>query len=282
MGSGYSPPSSGSGLPTPIGSSGQVVTSNGAAAVWGSGTITSQSGTAYTFVADDAQTVVESTSGSATTFTIPPNSSVAFPIGTQIVCIQAGAGALTVAAGGGVTLHGSSLSATGQWGTVVVQQIAANTWVAVASGGGGGSSAGTLLGRCFYAPNPSVSYAVTASTLTALDATNLKVSFTTAASGPGSTEVLVKLQAGVSGTTILYFGLTGTGAPASRYEVLSNGSPVSGSVEFLVTGLTPNTAYTWDFAAATNTGTFNVYAGSGTGVAGGIFPALMKVIAGLS
>jgi hypothetical protein len=53
----------------------------------------------------DANRLVEMENGSANNLTIPPNSSVAFPVGTIIYISQLGAGQTTVVAGSGVTLR---------------------------------------------------------------------------------------------------------------------------------------------------------------------------------
>jgi hypothetical protein len=63
-----------------------------------------QSGTTYTFVLADNGKFVTATNASAQTYTVPLNSSVAFPIGTTITLIQDGAGQVTVVPAGGVTL----------------------------------------------------------------------------------------------------------------------------------------------------------------------------------
>jgi len=47
--------------------------------------INAQTGTTYTFVIGDAGKLVTSSNGSAQTVTVPPNSSVAFAVGTQII-----------------------------------------------------------------------------------------------------------------------------------------------------------------------------------------------------
>lgn len=52
--------------------------------------------------------IIEMNVGSANTFTIPPNSSVAFPVGTIINVIQYGAGTTSIVADTGVTLNGVS------------------------------------------------------------------------------------------------------------------------------------------------------------------------------
>lgn len=64
-------------------------------------------GASYTLVLADANRLVEMENGSANNLTIPPNSSVAFPVGTQILISQLGAGQTTVVAGSGVTLRSS-------------------------------------------------------------------------------------------------------------------------------------------------------------------------------
>ena len=57
----------------------------------------------YTLVLADAGKVIEINSGSSENVTIPPNSSVAFPTGTQIVGVRLGAGAVVIVEGAGVT-----------------------------------------------------------------------------------------------------------------------------------------------------------------------------------
>jgi hypothetical protein len=55
-------------------------------------------------VLGDIRKTVRSTNAAANTVTVPPNSSVAFPIGTKIMITQGGAGSTTIAAGAGVTI----------------------------------------------------------------------------------------------------------------------------------------------------------------------------------
>lgn len=103
----------------------------GATATGGT-TITTQSGTSYTFVLGDANTQVSFSNASPVTATIPPNSSAAFPVGTTIELAQAGTGQVTVAAGSGVTLRvGASHTADSreQYAVVAVRKLATNEWV---------------------------------------------------------------------------------------------------------------------------------------------------------
>ena len=90
-----------------------------------------KAGTTYTLALADAGTVVAMTSTSAITVTIPPNSSVAFPIGTQILFRQGNpGGVITIAPGTGVTLEsrGSIFTTAGNaaWATLI--QINTNLW----------------------------------------------------------------------------------------------------------------------------------------------------------
>ena len=96
-------------------------------------TFNNQTGTSYTAVLLDAHKTVTMTNASASTLTVPPNSSVAFAIGDQINIMQLGAGQVTITAGSGVTIRssGSKLKLTGQYSVATVVQIAADTWMAV-------------------------------------------------------------------------------------------------------------------------------------------------------
>jgi hypothetical protein len=93
--------------------------------------INAQTGTTYTFLADDAGKVITATNASAVTVTVPPESSVAFPNGTQIVVAAGGAGAVTIAAGSGVTLNSkdSNLKIDGQYATACCLKTGTDTWL---------------------------------------------------------------------------------------------------------------------------------------------------------
>jgi hypothetical protein len=64
----------------------------------------------YTLVLADASKIVEMNVGSANTVTVPTNSSVAFPIGTEITVMQYGAGNTTIVAASGVTFRSKDFS----------------------------------------------------------------------------------------------------------------------------------------------------------------------------
>ncbi len=87
----------------------------------------------YTLVLADAGKIVEMNVGSANNLTVPPNSSVAFPVGTQLLVLQTGAGQTTLVAGAGVTINSKDgdLKLSAQWSAASLVKRATDTWVAV-------------------------------------------------------------------------------------------------------------------------------------------------------
>ena len=83
-------------------------------------------------LADDGKLVTMS-NASANTFTIPPNSSVAFGIGTQINIAQLGAGQTSIVAGAGVTLNsaGAKLKLSAQYAVATCVKTDTNEWFVV-------------------------------------------------------------------------------------------------------------------------------------------------------
>jgi hypothetical protein len=67
--------------------------------------LNAQSGTTYTAaLSDSVNTLVTTSNTSAITITIPPNSSVPFPVGSVLNITQLGTGQITVVGGAGVTV----------------------------------------------------------------------------------------------------------------------------------------------------------------------------------
>jgi hypothetical protein len=103
-----------------------------------------QAGTTYTAAIGDANTDVSFTNASAVTFTIPPNSSVAYPVNTVIGALQTGAGTVSFAAGAGVTINTpSGLALAGQYAYVAAKKTATDTWILTGDLAGGGSGTTT-------------------------------------------------------------------------------------------------------------------------------------------
>jgi hypothetical protein len=86
-------------------------------------------GTTDTLALTDRDRYIRYTSGSAVTVTVPANATVAFPVGTEIHLRQAGAGQVTVAAAGGVTINTSeTLLLRTQHATVTLIKVGTNEW----------------------------------------------------------------------------------------------------------------------------------------------------------
>lgn len=84
----------------------------------------------YTLVLTDAGKVIEINSGSSKNVTIPPNSGVAFPLGTQIVIVRLGAGAVVIVEGSGVTTRSDDDKAKikSQYSSCVLIKHETNEW----------------------------------------------------------------------------------------------------------------------------------------------------------
>jgi hypothetical protein len=87
----------------------------------------------YTLVLSDKDKIVEMNVATANNLTVPPNSSVAFDIGTQIIIAQYGAGQTTIVAGSGVTLRSDTgkLKIAVQYSAVTLIKIATDEWYVI-------------------------------------------------------------------------------------------------------------------------------------------------------
>ena len=92
--------------------------------------INTQAGAAYTAVLADRNGLINTTSASAVTITIPENANVAYPVGTTISFCQIGTGELTIDGEAGVTLNTEvGLKIKAQYGFATAIKIASDTWV---------------------------------------------------------------------------------------------------------------------------------------------------------
>jgi len=74
--------------------------------------------------------LIEVSSASGTTITIPLNSAVAFPVGTSIDILQTSTGQVTIAGDAGVTVNATpGLKLRTQWSSATLFKRATNTWV---------------------------------------------------------------------------------------------------------------------------------------------------------
>lgn len=93
-------------------------------------TINAQVGTTYQLALTDSGKVLTCTNASPVTLTVPNFATIALAVGSYIEVIQGGAGKVTLAAGGGVTLNaeGGLLSIAVQWGNVRLVKTATDVW----------------------------------------------------------------------------------------------------------------------------------------------------------
>jgi len=90
-------------------------------------------GTTDTALLADAGNIIAGNNAAAITATIPPSSSVAYPIGTTLTWWNKGAGLITIAPGSGVTLNespGLTLTAYGQHSMIAALKVDTDVWVA--------------------------------------------------------------------------------------------------------------------------------------------------------
>ena len=97
-------------------------------------TINAQTASYTAVLADGNNTIVNLANASANTFTIPPNSSVAFPVGTVLNFAQTGAGQTTITQGSGVTITSVGAVASApktrvQYSACSAVQTSANSWL---------------------------------------------------------------------------------------------------------------------------------------------------------
>ena len=98
--------------------------------------INAQTGTTYTTVLADNGKLITQTNASAITTTIPPFSSVAYPVGTQLNFAQYGAGQVTFAQGAGVTIVSTGASASApklraQYSTATAICTSQDNWIVI-------------------------------------------------------------------------------------------------------------------------------------------------------
>lgn len=100
---------------------------------FGGGTSTSgvnhQTGTAYTLRASDENLTVLADNASPFTLTIPTDASATIAVGAKFPYTQYGAGALTIAAQSGVTVHSANgMGVVARYDGGVAEKIGANEW----------------------------------------------------------------------------------------------------------------------------------------------------------
>jgi hypothetical protein len=84
----------------------------------------------YEIALSDVGKIVEMNVASGNNITIPPNSTAAIPVGSQVTVLQIGSGQTTIVAGSGVTANGTpGLKLRAQWSAATLVKRATDTWV---------------------------------------------------------------------------------------------------------------------------------------------------------
>ena len=90
---------------------------------------TTQTGN-YTAALTDENGFTIMNCSSACAFTVPPNGSVNFPVGTELTIYESNTGAVSFVAGAGVTINTpSTLNLFHQYATASVKEVSTNVWV---------------------------------------------------------------------------------------------------------------------------------------------------------
>ena len=167
-------------------------------------TYNAQTGTTYTFALTDVGKTVTASNASASTYTIPPTASVAWPTGTTLEVTNLGAGVVTFAAGAGVTVTNTAATLA-QYASAALIRTGLNAWTVTPRSGG--ASGLTLV--------KAQTIGTTVSSVTVTDAfsatfDNYKIIIS---DGVGSTNSGIKLTLGASATTYNYvfFGVNSSG-----------------------------------------------------------------------
>lgn len=100
-------------------------------------TLNAQTGTTYTFVlTDNRNKLITASNAAAQTYTIPLNSSVAFPTGSVINIIAIGAGQVTIQGASGVTVASTGATATApklraQYSAASLIKVGTDSWYVI-------------------------------------------------------------------------------------------------------------------------------------------------------
>jgi hypothetical protein len=157
-------------------------------------TYNAQTGTTYTFALTDVGKTVTASNAGASTYTIPPTASVAWPTSTTLNIINLGAGVVTFAAGAGVTVTNTAQTLA-QYQSARLVRTGLNAWTVTPNSGG--SSGLVLVGT------PTVFSATTSATINNCFSStydNYRIILNTTA-GTGTTGGTINWQTRNGGTT---------------------------------------------------------------------------------
>ena len=176
-------------------------------------TYNAQTGTTYTFALTDVGKTVTASNAAASTYTIPPTASVAWPTGTTLEITNLGAGVVTFAAGAGVTVTNTAATLA-QYASAELIRTGLNAWTVTPKGGGGATGL-TLLSTTTF--SGVASQASPTNTFTSTYR-NYRIILSNLTSTVADTEFRLRLRAaGTDTTTSTYqrYGISGATASPS-------------------------------------------------------------------
>lgn len=111
--------------------------------------VAAYAGTAKTLALTDIGTIVDCTSSSAVTITIPPQASVVWPDNTEIHVRMSGTGVVSIAVGSGVTIPPltAPIALSGQGAVVTLKRRSSDLWAVVGSVAGGTGAVDSVNGQ---------------------------------------------------------------------------------------------------------------------------------------
>lgn len=167
----------------------------------------------YTLVLEDAGKLVQLNKATGITLTVPPNSSVPFPVGTVIDVTQIGAGGGGIAPGSGVTIGGSTTITRylHQYGGARLIKTGTNTWdfISGTTSPGAGADSERYGARSVSAGASSLAVGFTAS---AAGANGSALGYAASAAGAQGTAVgRSSVASGADGPTAAGYAATASG-----------------------------------------------------------------------
>jgi len=205
-------------------------------------TYNNQTGTSYTFVLLDAAKVVTANNASASTYTIPPQSSVVWTTGATLRVTNLGAGVVTFAAGAGVTVTNTAQTLA-QYQSANLVRTGSDAWTVLPESGG---SSGLTLIKTQTIGTAVSSVNVTGAFSTTYD--NYKIMVSGGASSNSSIALFMKLGATVTGyySSNLYVAWAGTTSALTDNNgnqwSFAGGSPNANGLFMNIDLITPFTA----------------------------------------
>jgi hypothetical protein len=192
-------------------------------------TYNAQTGTTYTFVLADTSKTVTASNAAASTYTIPPQSSVVWVSDTTLSVTNLGAGVVTFAGGSGVTVTNTA-NTLSQYQSAQLIRTGSDAWTVVPTSGIASSPGSTFISAT------TIGSAVSSVTVTGLFSGTYDAYKIVISGGTGSANTSIRTQLRNGGTT----------ETGSFYKFASTGSQYADGVyaKDWSAGFTTNFTYT--------------------------------------